>query len=270
VENPLYFIQAIQKYLNEWKNRNKKAIEIAPFVDNILEVTNWEEQMLSNRPSEAEDVPTDNLSYYFQKEFDQIKTDLPLPPEYIPTQLGGTVSFTTSGSNSAFEYISRVGELGTDAASQFSYKYVNSYIEIQENQNRISEVRGIIETLGHKNLLQRYDDCLKSIASLHVFVADRKSVANDIRNLLNGFKGVLLEKARIKPKENITWEIMASRLSTSENGKELIIKQQVELSKLLSRTAEILKDRESGIVTNIDYIWRQTIDFLFIILNSIK
>ena len=70
----------------------------------------------------------------------------------------------------------------------------------------------------------------------------------------------------------MTWEKMSLRLATGEEGgvahKELE-RQRSKRSTLYTRLSDIGKDREGGSVTNLDDIWVEVLDHLYVVLGLI-
>jgi hypothetical protein len=91
-----------------------------------------------------------------------------------------------------------------------------------------------------------------------------------MRTLLDGIKGDLFEKARNMAKENMTWERMAGRLSKGKSGgpeeKELV-DQESERERLIECLSKVAKDREGGSRTDIDTLWTQILDHIYVVLT---
>ena len=271
MKKPIEIINAIKEYLNEFKDRANSILEAVPIINQIEEVTNWEEQAFSNIPDEAEEVPTNKLVENLQMVYDSLVTTFPLPAKYDSSLLGGTVSMTSSGSSSAFEYIGMVGDIGTPEAIDYSNKFALSFVALQASQNRVDAIRSFINRFNNSNLSSRFENCVNSISQYHVTVlGKRESAANFIRNLLYGVYGKLFELARKHPKEDMSWEVMAKRLANSDSAEDVILRQEKEKSNLISRTSDVLKDRDFGSSTNIDNIWVQTLEHLYILSNSLN
>lgn len=270
MKKPIEIINTKKAYINEFKERANSILEAFPIIDEIEAVTNWEEQAFSNIPSEAEEVPTNNLVENLQNEFKYLVTTFPLPPKYDPSLIGGTISMTSSGSTSAFEFIGLVGDIGTPDAIDYSNIYKLSFMALQASQNRVDAVRSFINRFNNADLSSRFENCVDSISQYHVTVlGKRESTANFIRNLLYGVSGQLIELARKHPKENMSWREMAKRLANSSSAEDVTLRQKKEQSNLISRTSDVLKDFEAGSLTNIDNIWVQTLEHLYILSNSL-
>jgi hypothetical protein len=270
MKKPIEIINIKKAYINEIKERANSILEALPIIDEIEAVTNWEEQAFSNIPSEAEEVPTNNLVENLQNELIYLVTAFPLPPKYDPSLIGGTISMTSSGSTSAFEFIGLVGDIGTPYAIDYSNTYKLSFMALQSSQNRVDAVRSFINRFNNPDLSSRFENCVDSISQYHVTVlGKRESTANFIRNLLYGVSGQLFELARKHPKENMSWREMAKRLANSSSAEAVIFRQEKEQSNLISRTSDVLKDHGAGSLTNIDNIWVQTLEHLYILSNSL-
>lgn len=270
MKKPIEIIKAKKAYVNELEERANSILEAIPIIDEIEAVTNWEEQAFSNIPSEAEEVPTNILVENLQNEFNNLVTVFPLPPKYDPSLLGGTISMTSSGSTSAFEFIGMVGDIGTPDAIDYSEKHTLSFMALQASQNRVDAVRSFINKFNNPDLSSRFENCVVSISQYHVTVLEkRESTANFIRNLLYGVSGQLFKLAQKHPKENMSWREMAKRLANSSSAEAVILRLEKEQSNLISRTSDVLKDREAGSLTNIDNIWVQTLEHLYILSNSL-
>jgi len=271
MKKPIEIINAKKEYLDELKDRVNSILEVFPLIDKVEDVTNWEQQAFSNLPEEAEEIPTNDLVENLQIEYDHLVSAFPLPPKYDPSFRGGTIAMTTSGSTIAYEFVGRVGDIGTPDATKYANLFIASFETLQLNQNREEEVRSFIQKFKNAGLSSRYENCIESISQYHLIIKGKKEpVANFIRNLLNGVSGQLFEIARKSPKENMTWEEMAKRLANSPIAVNIIIRQEKEQSNLLSRTADVLKDRDAGSITNIDNIWVQVLGHLYILANSLK
>ena len=97
----------------------------------------------------------------------------------------------------------------------------------------------------------------------------KTSTAVEIRTLIDGVKGDLFNLARKWQKENMSWEEMVERLARGEIEKQELLDQKKVHSSLISRLSDVLKDREGGSITNIENIWIQVLDHLYVLLNLI-
>jgi hypothetical protein len=218
-------------------------------------------------------TPLDDLYYSFQMSNRRMKDVIPPIPYYDRSLIESWTSANTSGSSSIFEHITRVGDLGTSDAEAYSKRYANLYIEMQTVHNRPDMVRLGLEKLKDLAILLRFDTALLALPTMKAGVKNRSEAALAMRNLLDGLQGVLFEKARKWPKENMTWQEMSHRLSKDANDdfeKRELINQESKRNSLKGRLSDVVKGREGGSLTSLDDIWAQILDHIHVVLGLIK
>lgn len=278
-ENPDEISDDIEKleerklFYEEWMNRYRGAQRAAPFVQMNLDMTNWELDALKNRPSEASEIPYKGISDQLDRENQYFRGVLPLIPNYGIPALYSSTAFSASGTVSVYEYVSRVGDLGTSDALNYANKYTANYHEIQNAHNRPNQIRELIIRLSAAGSLDRFDRAHQAYMTYKSQTGSRSAAAMEMRTLLDGIKGDLFERARKWPKENMTWEYMSSRLAVRSERKaaeQELRKQGYVHSSLINRLSEVGKDREGGSLTNIDHIWTELLDHLYSVLGLVK
>jgi hypothetical protein len=245
-----------------------------PYIQQDLELTDWQLRALQQRPPESVEIPYKSRSDELEKENRFLRTSIPVFKHPVhPTLYSTTASITTSGSSDTYEFINRVRDLGTPDAINYGDAFIHEYKHIQEAQERPQRVRKMLEKLNSPNTLERFDIALLSYNKYKSDPKEKTAAANGMRNLLLGVQGELWERARRWPDENMTWSTMSARLSINGGrGQEHITLDNQKRVKgpLFSRLAEVLKDREGGSLTNLDTIWTEVIDFLFTVLGLIN
>jgi hypothetical protein len=266
-------LEANRDYLAQWLERHKKAQFVAPYIQMNLEITEWEIQALANRPDEASEIPLTGLSARFDRDRNYLSNVLPMMPEYEPHELVNSTAVWTSGSASVYEYVTRVGELGTPNALAYSQKYTLSYNELQNAQARPNEVRALIERLNSPQTLQRFDRALSAHYAARSGTGQRTAAASEMRTLLDGLQGDLFARARKWKKENMTWATMAERLSKGKSGQteqQELANQEAARTRLISQLSDVLKNREGSSSMNLDNLWAQVLDHIYIVLGLIN
>lgn len=262
-----------REYLKEWLRRVEKANDVVPQVQLNLELTDWEIEALTNAPDEADEIPSVDLPARIRQDCSYWVDTLPMIPSYDSGLISAASAVSTAGTQSVYEYIGRVGDLGTPDALTYSNRYTALYHQLQASQDRPQSVRGFIEILCTPQTLQRFDDALSAYLSAKAGTGKRETAALAMRNLLDGIQGDLFELARIRPKENMTWEEMAKRLAkngpTGVESRGIIGQKQNRIS-LIGRLSDILKDREAGSLTNIENVWTQVIDHIYTVLGLVE
>lgn len=263
-------LQERRTYLVDWLERNKKAQDMLPIIQQLLARTDLGIQTLSNLPEEAEDIPRDDLLPIFIKENDELKVSLPMLPRYDDSALQETSDHVTSGTATAVTtLVTRVLQIDTTSARSFGETYFTEYRKIQESQSRQEIVRKLLGQFGHQEILQRFDIALSAYAGAQSHVVNVNGAASDIRTFLYKFKGELFGLAKKWPKENMSWEKMAHRLSRGEYEKSIIINREKNKLFLESQLSDITKAREELRTHNLEYIWPQVLEHIYIIMRSI-
>ena len=266
-------LRKVKEYLAEWLRRFRKSQDLLPFVQSNLEITEWELDALEEEPEESQEIPKPDLAETYRDRLNYFQFAIPMIPDPDKSKFRISTAYTTSGSSDAYIHVSRVGDIGTPAAVDYSRQYTTRYDKIQHNQKRQDEVEALVARLGNAGTLDRFQRAKAAVIAVKSDVGERTSAGNEIRNLLHGVKGDLFGRARNWPKENMSWEEMTRRLVKGREGSaefRQIIKQDTVHTSLLERLAEVLKDREGGSLTNLTYIWTQTLDHLYVVLSFIE
>lgn len=259
-----------REYLREWIKRYKNAQDVLLYVQRNMDITEWTINALNERPDEAENIPLADLKDIFDRNYDHLKRSLPMMPDYDPDAVRNATILSSSGASKVYDYISRVGDLGTTWAVAYCKKYTTSYRELQTAQARSQAVRELLQKLNNPQTLERFDRALSAYSAVKSGTVERTAAALAMRNLIDGMKGDLFDKARSWRKENMTWDEMAKRLSKGQPGgteyQELIDQRKTRTS-LIKHLSAIAKDREGGPRTNLDYVWTQILDHIYTVLG---
>lgn len=260
------------EYLANWLERYSQADELVPIIQRELEKTCWEIDALDNAPDEADEIPKGDMGHNFAIDFEHLTHILPMMPEYDIIAFKGSTGVSTSGTTSVYEFVSRVGDLGTQETIEYSRMYTEKYQEIQFDQNRPVEIRVLLEKFNNQSTLDRFDRAEQSYMRFKSGTGERTATAMEIRTLLDGLKGDLFQKAKNCDKENMTWIEMVNRISKggiSSIEYNEMVKQSKIRSSLLNRLSEVGKNREGSSITNLNHIWTETLDHIYIVLNLI-
>jgi hypothetical protein len=266
----LYYLNQKKDHLSKWLRRYIKAGDVVPDVQANLDMTNWEIDALNNRPTVAGEVPFVNLSDVLKQDYMFTKNAFRLMPEYNPMAVGSATSIATSGTTAVYNYVAKYADTGDPVAIDFSNKYTKRYHEIQTQQRRTDQVRNLMQMLCSENTLQRFDRATRIYLGTKSETTARTDAANAIRNTLQGLEGDLFEKARTTPKENMTWQKMSQRLAKGTEECKQLIRQDKFYATLFTDLSEILKDRDRGSSTNLDNLWTQYLDFIYVVLGLLK
>ncbi len=257
-------------YLENVKKGYLQAQDAIPYLQDEIDRTNLRLRIYQNMPPEGDGI---SLIFTPQKAEDENQY---LKNTYVPVSIPSfsvlttTASFTTSGSSDAYADLVNLGNIGTPQAIQFRETYKTEYRKMQAAQERPKQVRDLLSKVISQDIIQRFDEANKAFQGYKARSVKRTAAGNEMRNLLHGLKGDLWNMARHHPKENMNWSTMAARLAVNGGtGSEHIklAQQEQKHSELLSNLASILKDYEGKTPFDLEDIWTQVIDLLFVILG---
>jgi hypothetical protein len=211
-------LKETRAYLDQWMKRYKKANEVAPKVQDLLDIIDWRIQAYENCPKEARTVFPANLFEQHRRSHTFIIGNIPMIPDYNKGDVFKAFAVGTSGATVTFSSVHRAKDLLIPESKSYSERFTIKYITLQDSQGRPKEVRDLIVKLGSANILQRFDRALKAKDSVKIGIGERTSAAIEIRTLLEGLKGNLWQRAKNWPKENMTWREMAKRLAKNGFG----------------------------------------------------
>lgn len=261
-----------RQHLGDWLESHATAEDVAGIVQESYDFTDWQIKTIEDRPAESAEIPFPSLINTLDSDLEHLESALPMIPVYDPELVLGSSALTSASTVEIFDFAGRIGDLGTEDASSYAGKIGMRFQHLQEKYDKPNEVRKLLERLANPNTLERFDTALSNYQAFGRGSIDKASVATSLRTLIDGVKGDLWGAARHQAKENMTWEVMASRLARGgpqgPQARELSQHQRRHAA-LVSRLSDVLKDREGGSLTNIDNIWSDVQGYLFTLLGLV-
>jgi hypothetical protein len=272
-QDSLEKLKAKKRHLEEWLRNHKSADDVAAEVQKNLDFTNWQIDALEGSPDEADEIPRPDLTQTLDSDSAYLGEVLPPMPLYDMKRVIAASAFTSSGTVPVYQYVSRVGDLGTEDSLKYSSRVTVAFQSLQQAYDRPGEIRELVAGLGNPGTLDRFDAALRSLYAYKRGTANRASPAIDMRTLIDGVKGDLCERARSHAKEDMSWETMSARLAlggeASEQHTQLRALEKTH-SSLVSRLSDIAKDREAGSLTSVDNVWAEIQDYLVSLLRLVS
>jgi len=260
-------------YFAQWINRQKQAQHIVPFVQSNIESTEWAIDALSKKPDDAGPIPSPGLAEQFREENDYIKQVIPMMPSYdVGTAIGSTAAATTAASD-VYAFVTRIGDLDTPGAREYSDTYTKRYVDLQERQDRQSRTRELVSRLGNPKTLKRFDRASEAHAAWKAATGERTAAANEMRNLIYGIKGDLFCMAAKWQRENMTWQKMAERLARGGPGSpdaHQLLCLEPKHGRLVDLLSDPAKDREGQAAIDLKHVWIQVLDHVYALLTLTK
>lgn len=256
-----------------WLDRFGRASKVAPYVQRNLELTEWELKAVTDCPDKAKESFPDSIGDAIDRDKEFVEKVLPIMPNYDEERIYLTSAVTSSGTVIINDFIYQTVILGTPEAKEYSEKYTGQYQKLQESHDLPKEVRSLIEKLKNSEVLRRFDEAEKTYWLLKAGPGKRTQLALELRTLLEGIQGYLFELARKTPKENMTWQIMADRLSKEGLGSiehSVMLQQESIRSVLINDLSIIAKDREGKTLRDIENVRAKVLDHVSTILKLVN
>jgi hypothetical protein len=259
----------IEVHCNKWLDNLKTANESAQEIVNIRDITKWRLNAINEHPNPQKALLT-MQSDDIEDEYKNLYETVPMIPGYKGVTAVSS-SFATAGTSGYMGHLVSLEKNGSYQESTYAKKYIKSYGDLQNKQERYQKVCALIQELEWVSV----ENCLKRTHSEYyqfkAGIGERTAVANEIRTLLYKFKGELFYKALNYPKEKITkWYIMASRLAAGNpNAENILMKQEKVYNALNDDLSFVLKDRGENREIDIDAEWYNVLDHIYTILQLI-
>jgi len=256
-----------RKHLQEWLENYNSAKVVAPIAQQRVEILDWQISAFRNAPPEAAEIVSPILSINNDDAYRQSVAAFPMMPHYSGMSAVNSSAGSAASTSATFQFVARVGDIGTPESIEYSHRYRGLYQTIQQSQDRPGQARDLIGHLGNPQTVTRFDTAHQAFREYKIG-SSRTGAANDIRTLLLGINGDLLNKARLRPNENPpNWETMAVRLAPSAISE--FKKQEAVYKSLLTRCTEVQKDRKEGSLTNLGDIWTETLEHIYALLTLV-
>ena len=263
-----------ERYLDGWRENFKSAQGALPTLNRILDLTRWQIEVVESRPEEAKEIPLPINLEEIEQENAHLKTVLPSLPYVQNDRFAESTAIFTSGSALAYQYVSRVQELESPNAVNYSNKLITEYHVLQSKQSRREEVQELLAKLGNPQTLDRFARAYRAYEEVKSGTGARTAAAMEMRTFLDGLKGDLWKMARRSFKrEKMSWEKMTNRLAKGGPGgleHELLLKHGERFSSFISRLSDVGKDREGGTLTNLEHIWTEVLEFVYSVMGLVS
>lgn len=261
-------LKEIIGHVSQWLERFQKAKEAVPDVQKIKEEAEWLTQVFKDRPPEVLDISADPLEERIDQTHKIVMEGLQMLPEIDRQSITFATSASTFGTDSAISYVIMAAESDSPRAREYAEKQQRAYEELQRVQKRFEEVRERMRKLLPMKVTQ-LELAHQAYYTAKSGTGERTAAALEMRTLLNQVQGELFQKARSKPKENMTWETMAERLQPDPAPRSLLRAQEQTRSELVDELSRITKQREGISIRDLNIVWMRWLDHLYIVLGLV-
>ena len=258
-------------YIREWLERQRQAAELAPDIQRARSAAEWQESAYADIYPYLPESDREALDTRFDLAYHHLKSELPMPPSYGPGAVTGISSTVATATMGTYGFALGLRDVGPLAFAR-AQPHISSFQRLQDSQNRVTEVRGLLLKISSK-LADQFEraNAQQVMVSTH---PDRVATAAlEIRTVVDNLKGELLERARNTPRENMTWEIMVDRLAkqvSRETSVALLLAQRTERGHLLDKLSALAKRRSEANEGELSNMWSLVLEHLYIVCYNIE
>jgi hypothetical protein len=260
----------IRDHLRSWLDRQKNAAKLVPEIQRAFEEAEWQHQAMTfldlAAPEEARKVPEAELGLSYR----QLCNSLPLPPGYGPLVFSAVATGVTSTTSSVHGAVYTTLDL--PVFGERARECLEEYQLLHQRQDRQGSIRTMLD-LSFPTMVDQFDVAVKFHMAAKSQSDQVAPAANEVRNLLDRFKGELFERARDGSRENMTWEKMIERLTPKSKPiteHQILVNQESHRNGLRDRLSALLKRRSTLGSHELDSLWMQALDHLYIVCTGIQ
>lgn len=259
----------LKEYCAEWLRRHRTQEAIVPYVQGIYETAVWEEDARqsideAHTPREM----TQFIDLMAARNLDEVKSALPLPQNYqrVGYEVLNALStgMTSTASNVA---VVLVAVRPTTGSSTRIDEVIDKYETLQRQQDRRMHARERLKN-HFPSLVELFD---LAEHKLQLAKGDHNQIpgaATEMRNLLDRLRGKLFAKAKHRPKENMTWTIMAERLcGEDERRRHSLLDQEVLDCQIRRQLGDLVHRQIELDAREILIVWLLIVDFVFVVCD---
>lgn len=263
-----------RKYIEGWLDGARVIVEIAPKVKEIYDTVKWEEDAIHSAPETLSDDLNSSLGGPLERSLENIQIALPPIPDFDPeVTIAGTASTVTASGSIVYGQIKRAEGIPDPAIQSWSKGWTQRYEALQESQSKHDEVRKLLLKLGPEQASE-FDEAIESYRLATQGLKSRSDAANDMRNVLNHYKGELRAKATprsIHPREH--WPTIAKKLSVGgvdSVAYHEILAQEDRWKSLTKRLSDIVHENPSSSNLSLTALYTEFLDHLYIVLSGVQ
>ena len=258
-----------RKYLQDWLKRSQEASVAAPQVQQSLEMIEWETKTIRNSPSEASVISTNDVDEHADRVFRGIQENLPMIPKINANFIADVGSSTVSSTSAMVTYVSDVSRLDTQETREFASNALEEFNKIQYKYQFPNEVKLLIVNV-FPTLEARFTFAKDAYDKYIAGHGELSTAALEIRTYIEGMKGQLFELAREHNKENMTFDVVLSRLFQNSTRKVDVEEQFNKHAVLISEMSTLAKRRDTVNVSQMQALWAQVLNYSYIILTPLR
>lgn len=249
-------------YLEDWLKRDDEQRALRPTVERMLGTAVWQvgamDAVRSASPSMALEMDSE-----IDRDLADLKTKMPLPAQYKPLTDVSSSAIGAAGNARVFEGLVALRLDGGQPSPLNTH--ITAYERLVADQGRADEAGRRVNIL-FAHLFERFNAARDAVQLAGADPLVQEGAAMHMRTFLYKLNGELFERARSRPGENMTWELMVMRLASAD-GIRLLRDQEETNSALLNMLSNIGKGRSSAFT--LSEAWTRFVDHVFVVCGEV-
>jgi hypothetical protein len=257
-------------YLTDWVNKAKSVQNAVPKVQEQLDLAAWEESVLCDIPEqEAKKVPAD-ITTLLSQDLETVRRVLPKIPQIDLPLVCISTAATSTTSTVIYQVTESARHSDNHGLRKWGDLHSQAYEALQSRLGREEEVRNLLLKLT-ANLAKEFDDAASAYKAAAVNMSTLPNVGIAMRNVLEHFKGELMNLARRPHEQKIEWNQIAERLVEDiETARQRFMMQEVNWNDLHDRLTKLAKSRIRLDKADLVSIFTEFLDHLYIVLSLVR
>lgn len=269
--DPSKLANAKRVYLADWLDQAKSVQGAVPKVQQQLDLAKWEEEALSDVPSQAANIVPSDVTSSLAEDLETLRQALPEIPQINLVALDVSVATTSTTSTRIYQLADNARHSDDPQICGWGSRYSEKYEILQNQLGREQQVRSLLHNLN-PNLALEFDDAVSEYRAVLAGTTSQPKAGIALRNVIEHYKGEVMNLARQHPKEQkISWEQLSNRLV----GNVVVARQRFQQqgkkwSDLQQRLSKLAKGHIQLDQSELYSVFTEFIDHLYIVLSLIN
>ena len=271
-EHAYELVRQKERYLSDLLQRFSDAQRLIPFVQEQLEIARWQCETLETYIDDPGCPLPDDIVGTLTSEYSLLERELPQPPRYRPKGIDRLRAFTSAGTVSIADHMDSLFAMG-GASAPSAQSSLTKYQSLARAQRLPGETRQRLAQLPGSQTVSRFDRAVQAVTTYRSGGGQKTAAASEVRNLLDGVKGDLFQRARQNPRENMTWPKMARRLAAGGEGSadnQELVRLGLTYDSLYEKLSQLAKDRPAPWAGDLNVLWMEALDLISSLLGLVK
>jgi hypothetical protein len=269
--DPAELANAKRVYLGDWLKQAKSVQEAVPRVQQQWELAKWEEDTICHVPNEAANILPGDVTSSLAEDLETVHEALPQIPQINVVTLCVSAATTSTTSARIYQVTEDARHSGDPHVHRWGATYSEQYEILQNQLGREQEVRSLLHNLNPKLGLE-FDDAVSGYRAVLAGTSSQPEAGIALRNVIEHYKGKLMNLARQRPKEQkITWEDMSHRLVDNVGvARKRFQQQEKRWGDLQQRLSKLAKGHIQLDESELKGVFTEFLDHLYIVLSLLR